>query len=480
MEKTLILHSKQVTADYALRIEVLEQQQYYVVPVVMMLEGVHHGSGGPLLHKAENLSQNTEKWNGIPVVISHPQNDQGEYISAYDEQALSRHVGIIQNTRFEDGKLKADAYISVQKVAAVSPRALTYIQTQHPMDVSVGVYNLVQEEDGVWNDETYTGIVTEYYPDHLALLPDEVGACSWDDGCGIRVNSNNSNQKNENMLDFDLYKKLNENGEVVIPVNNAVSLNGIMDMVYNYVNSLDNDVRIAFVEEVHDDFFVYRIRNRQSNNSPKLYKQSYSVDDKNELVLNGDPVEVRKNVTYETLQQMQRTKFNNNHNKNAMDTTQKVNQLIANGKFAECDRAWLSTLSEDALAKVEAMVNKPKETAPVLDVNSAIDFLKKNSLKKEEVLSLLSEQDKQAVEIGLATYAQQRTDYIETVTKSSDVWTKEELEAMDFNTLSKLAKSVAKEDASINNYAGLGAGRVEEQDDTDFLPIPSVYSGSKN
>jgi len=42
--------------------------------------------------------------------------------------------------------------------------------------------------EGVWNEEEYHSIVRNYRPDHLALLPGAIGACSWEDGCGIRAN----------------------------------------------------------------------------------------------------------------------------------------------------------------------------------------------------------------------------------------------------------------------------------------------------
>ena len=60
------------TENYTIREETLNGKPHLVVPVVMMVEGVHDGSDGPICHKAENMAQFAEAWNGVPVTISHP------------------------------------------------------------------------------------------------------------------------------------------------------------------------------------------------------------------------------------------------------------------------------------------------------------------------------------------------------------------------------------------------------------------------
>ena len=161
----------------------------FKVPAVMMVEGVHCGNKGAILHTAEYLAADAEKWNGKPVVISHPQNAQGEYISAFSEGVI--HVGKIHNARFEDEKLKADLILHETKLTAASPTALSYIKENRPLDVSIGAFTEEMQVAGEWNGENYESVTTAYSPDHLALLPGEPGACSWNDGCGIRVNKNN-------------------------------------------------------------------------------------------------------------------------------------------------------------------------------------------------------------------------------------------------------------------------------------------------
>lgn len=174
--------------SYIIRPETLEGKKYLVVPVVMMVEGVHTGTHGPLLHLSEELGKIPDSWNGIPVTISHPQTQEG-YVSANSPAMVEQWtVGRVFNTCFENDKLKAEAWIDEVKIRSLAPEALEYIQRARPLEVSVGVFSDNDNIKGEWKGEKYEAIARNYRPDHLALLPNEEGACNWADGCGVRVN----------------------------------------------------------------------------------------------------------------------------------------------------------------------------------------------------------------------------------------------------------------------------------------------------
>jgi hypothetical protein len=165
-------------------------KEFIVVPVVMMVEGVHNGSRGPVYHNPDELGRIEASWNGIPVTISHPIDEDNQFISANSPNVLEKYsVGTIFNTHLEDGKLKAEAWLDVQRLTAVSPETLTKVRNGEIIEVSVGIFNDEDEVEGNWNDEHYIAVAKNYRPDHLALLPGETGACSVTDGCGVRVNS---------------------------------------------------------------------------------------------------------------------------------------------------------------------------------------------------------------------------------------------------------------------------------------------------
>jgi len=171
--------------NYTIRHETLQEQSYIVVPVTMMVEGVHSGSGGPMLHEISELGRYPGSWDGIAVVINHPQ--EGEvFVSANSPEVTEQErIGTIFNTHVSGNALKAEAWLQVAKV---SEDLLSSLEAGNIIEVSVGVFTDMNETPGQWNGDNYIGTAINHRPDHLALLPNSTGACSVDDGCGIRTN----------------------------------------------------------------------------------------------------------------------------------------------------------------------------------------------------------------------------------------------------------------------------------------------------
>ena len=89
--------SKQVL-EYDIKLVVHQEKAHLVVPVVMMVEGVHNGSQGPLLHEITELGKFPESWNGRPVVIYHPEDEDGNPISANSPEVIDKvTVGRVYN-----------------------------------------------------------------------------------------------------------------------------------------------------------------------------------------------------------------------------------------------------------------------------------------------------------------------------------------------------------------------------------------------
>ena len=101
----------------------LEGRPHLVVPTVMIREGTWAGSDGPVTYAAEVLRRSVNAWNGKPVVVYHP-DMYGHSFAGTPEVFDGQKVGVIFNTRFEDGKLKADVWLDVARLEAVDPRVL--------------------------------------------------------------------------------------------------------------------------------------------------------------------------------------------------------------------------------------------------------------------------------------------------------------------------------------------------------------------
>lgn len=479
METEKFIVQSTASLDYEIRTETHQGKEHIVVPVVMMVEGVHNGSRGPLLHTAQELGHIVDSWNGIPVVIDHPQDSAGNYVSANSPQVVDQAVvGRVYNSYMDGQKLKGEAWLDASKLRAASPEAEQAIRQKQPVDVSVGVFNDEEDTEGEWNGEVYTAVARNHRPDHLALLPGAQGACSWSDGCGVRVNKELSETLNLNVNEmskkeeFKVFKDLNGQGLAVIPM--QVNQEGMMELlgkVRQKLDSMDTDYKMYFLEELYDDSVIYRVRNMEADTTT-LYKVNYQINGDGKVEFNGDPAEVRRNITYETA--MRRTKFNNNKNKSGMevnaDVKKKVDELIANtnSKFTNCDREWLEGQSLEQLKSLEPKREEPQETK--LDANKAFEVLKENKPNKEQILELLSEEDKQAFNQGIKLYQEKRQKMVDTITNNTDAWKKEELEKMDFETLEKVAKTVKP----AADYSGQNAGgQIEtntEQEEGVLLP----------
>ena len=126
------------TGEYVLQIEEKDGKEYWIVPVVMIVEGVHNGSRGPILYTVEELEKSVSSWNNIPIVINHPKSESdGAYVRVQDG-AEGAIVGRITNPRMEGTSLKADARIDSQRLLATSATAYNHIRDQEVVEVSIG------------------------------------------------------------------------------------------------------------------------------------------------------------------------------------------------------------------------------------------------------------------------------------------------------------------------------------------------------
>lgn len=476
--ETLIFYRRS-SRPYQIQSRELNGRPHIVVPVVMMREGVHSGSRGALFHSAAELGRVADAWNGIPIVIHHPQIN-GVFVSANRPDIADQSVGRVFNTRMDGDRLKAEAWLDVQQLAAVSPAAMQSIQSGAPLDVSVGVFSDEIDTPGNWNGEAYIAVAANHRPDHLALLPGDTGACSWNDGCGIRVNSATSNletnmdsnkKTNESKDVFSVFKELNAEGFSVSLINNAVGLRELVDKARAVVDAMDNDFRVCFLEEVFDDVIVYRIRSRGQNPSERLYRQAYSLEENGAFALVGDPQEVTRTVQYNTLASVTRTKFNNNKKTNEMSQNSvapciagRVDRLINNSatRFEENDRVWLQALSETQL---DAMLPKAESAAPdTMNVNAAMDVVRQANLSQDVVLGMLSANAQEEITAGIAMFKQHRESLITKVTAAGTSFTADELGAMNVNMLQKLADAVVKAPVGTSaDYSGLGVNTGGEK-----------------
>jgi hypothetical protein len=254
------------------RYETLDGKKYLVVPAVMLTEGVHAGSQGPLLYLSDELGKNPGTWNHKPIVVNHPMLN-GEGISACDPGVVAtQSVGLLFNTGWQD-KLKTECWFDEEKLGRVDPRVLTAIENDQMMEVSTGLFHEPETKDGVWNGESYKGIVRNIQGDHLAVLPDQIGACSIEKGAGLLRNSEGVS-----------YGDVREQAQSLLReyIKGLKQENGDSLDYYPY----------CYVCDVFPSSIIYEM-------GSDYYEMSYKVKD-GKVVLTGEPTQVRRVTSYIT------------------------------------------------------------------------------------------------------------------------------------------------------------------------------------
>jgi hypothetical protein len=198
----------------SVRTETLNGREYLVAPVVAIREGVLNGQFVP----AEEIGKQFEAWNGVPITINHPRLN-GEYVSARSSEYLGEEVGRFDNVQFDGNSLKGYIWLDVEKIKQLGGEALVALERLQrglPVEVSTGYWVESTKESGVFRGQEYSAVQSRIIPDHLALLPNGTGACSWEDGCGTprvndkesKVDSNTEKTMNEKLL--NTFKSLAE------------------------------------------------------------------------------------------------------------------------------------------------------------------------------------------------------------------------------------------------------------------------------
>jgi hypothetical protein len=161
-----------------------------VCPVVAAKVGVMNS----LFYSEKELKSFNVGWNGSPITVGHPSLN-GEDVTANNPIIDNTSViGKFYNVEFSDDKLKGEIWIDREKAETLGfQNIIESIQNKDMMEVSTGLYCNVETSFGEYEGEKYNGIVSNIMPDHLAVLPNEVGACSIEDGCGtMRSNCDNT------------------------------------------------------------------------------------------------------------------------------------------------------------------------------------------------------------------------------------------------------------------------------------------------
>ena len=405
----------------------MEGRDYIVAPMVMLTEGVHAGSNGPLYYPTEELAKTPQVWNHKPVVVYHP-TINGEGVSACDPDIVDKYkIGVVMNTKWDatKNKLKAEAWIEVNRANEVDERIMQAIENNKPMELSTGVFTDNEASKGTWNTEEYVAVARNYRPDHLALLPDQIGACSMKDGAGFLV----ANALSHDDIRSSLYTSLRER--------------------------LGRD---AWIVDVFESSVIYE-------HDGKLWKLMYTRNNDVASLGTEAPVRVHRNVQYRTVDGalIGNAEFPLTPRTGEIDMSKKtiVDGLIANDatNWVEADRDGLMAMNEDQLKKMspKPIVNKDEtddddEKSDAADLNDVAPEDKPktdNAGAPQITLDQLPPEMQAVYNHGLQTLQRERKTLIDTITANeANVFSAEQLGTMSLEQLQGMAALAKKQQAA--------------------------------
>jgi hypothetical protein len=313
----------------------LDGQEHVVVPVTLIVEGLLNG----IFYNAAEVAKFAQAWNGVPVPVNHPQ-ENGAFVSANQPQFVeSVNIGTIFNAKFEENKLTAEAWLNVDKANRLGfSNIIAHFDSGQTMEVSTGLFCDAFQTSGVWANTPYNFEARNIRPDHLALLPDTIGACSVVDGCGaMRTNEKDDglkitgNHLTANQLSFDQIRQ-----SVGAEIRKGLSSN-----------------EYAYIVAIYDDFAIYEI-----DDKGEYLKVAYSIDAVSGAVTLGATVAVTKRISYDP------TISTNNTSKDMCDN-KKIEEVNAPTLSAH-EMAEYQTLKANEAKRVSALRESVGKIHPAL------------------------------------------------------------------------------------------------------------------
>lgn len=450
--------------------QTINNETYTITQSILIVEGVLNGEYVP----ADEFAANVDAWNGVPVTLRHPQIN-GMYISAQTPEGQTFIIGYVDNASRDGNKLKADLFINENQCEAVGTDAintLNAIKEGITIEVSTGYFALTKPESGVHNNKPYNGVQYDILPDHLAVLPDEIGACSIKDGCG----TNRVNKKEEHPIKDIMSGLMNRIKQLSPDPTTNATHNETRRAIDAALANATGDYWSYYIVDFDDTTVTYQMYDSEAFTYDGLMKQrSYTLDETTMSVTLGDEQDVIQRTEYEPITNEETPTHQPQENvveerKECPCMKEKVTALIQNARtaFTEEHREWLMTLNEEQLSTLEPI--EPTEEAPQPKANTTEDVL-------AALGSIATEDAKAFIENAVQKEKQRRTNLIESLTSNTRCkLSTNDLNALSTDALEKLNDSLEEADYSNRPVPDL---TDNASDNSDVLPNPSFEKKGK-
>ena len=255
-----------------------------------------------MLYPADQLAKGVATLNGKPAPAGHPKNAAGQFISALNGEALlNAYIGsICTNARHEGGRTLVDVVVN-EAQAKAHPEGVKLVErldaaiagnNADPIHVSTGLFVDAITANGESLGKKYSRIATNLQYDHLAILLNEQGAGTPEQGVGMFLNSDGAEEEIE-AVNASAEPEDKRSAGLKAWLLRLVG-NGSVDLSFDQITSgLYNLLpEGAWLRDVYDRYVIWT--DRDGNH----FRQDYSVGSDGSLAFSSDPQAVKREVSY--------------------------------------------------------------------------------------------------------------------------------------------------------------------------------------
>lgn len=275
---------------------------YTIRDVVPIVDDIVMNS---IAYPAAEIDKAYPSLNNTPAPAGHPKNADGQYVSAANATAMQQYwVGAaVTNARKEGDAVLVDITVNEAQAQAMDngKRLIERLDAAmagnagEPIHVSTGVLLRKTAAKGESKGKAYNAIASDMVFDHLAILLDEQGAGTPEEGVGMWLNHEGAEEP-VFMVNLEV-KDVKQRPAQDLRVNSKDSLS-----FRDIERRIDEVLRETFPQPQGSDYGVYSIEIYDKSVvfriGDSLYKSDYNIDSENVVSLVGEPTKVERRIEY--------------------------------------------------------------------------------------------------------------------------------------------------------------------------------------
>lgn len=435
------------------------------------------------------VSRSEKAWNGTPVTLNHPHDENGNLISASGspKTASKTNLGYLYNVKSIDGgeMLQGEVWIDRHNANAIGGEAETVVEKLENGDkLSVSTsYFGDRLEAGEYDGKYREKVIGNLRPDHLALLPNKEGRCSIDDGClagepaanslQVAVNKSVAGVSFEGKKTGKLDKGKIDSDEHTLSDHYLFGSGDVKDdFSYPVVDANKNlrkgNVGSAFEVGASGEGVTKSELHSKLRKLNKEWSEGSRPIDQDKLSSNADDSDESGGNTDEATDNV---RSGNSGHLSTMDRESYISFLVENHGFKEDS---LEGMGDSCLQTTYESFNEDTDDDDGdsgQSANSGGNELAEKVDQLTETVSDMQEDMLSANEAGeflqQAREKEKQEELVDEIVSNSEKYDREELEGTETSILEKIKSDVVSHSA---NYAGQigGSARVTNDEDTDL------------